>query len=122
MLVVDKSGKALLGMDILRLALERCRTCGEAIDCIDQLLSRYGQAGPAGYRDKNFRYDSSFIIADSDDAWTLPVGIGVSKTIIAGKMPLKFSLQYWHYIETPDTFGPDYQVRFQIAPVVPLPW
>lgn len=60
--------------------------------------------------------------ADSDDAWTLPVGIGVSKTIIAGKTPLKFSLQYWHYIETPDTFGPDYQVRFQIAPVVPLPW
>jgi dipeptidase len=69
--VVDKTGKALLGTDILRLALERCRTAAEAIDCIDQLLSRYGQAGPAGYRDKNFRYDSSFIIADSSDAWVL---------------------------------------------------
>jgi len=60
--------------------------------------------------------------ADSDDAWTLPLGIGVSKVIIAGKTPWKFSLQYWHYVESPDTFGPDYQVRFQIAPVVPLPW
>jgi dipeptidase len=69
--VVDRTGKALLGMDILRLALERCRTAGEAIDCIDQLLARYGQAGPAGYRDRNFRYDSSFIVADSDDAWVV---------------------------------------------------
>jgi dipeptidase len=69
--VVDKSGRALLGMDILRLALERCRTTAEAIDCIDQLLSRYGQAGPAGYRNRKFRYDSSFILADGDDAWVL---------------------------------------------------
>ncbi len=69
--VVDKSGAALLGMDLLRLALERCRTAGEAIDCIDQLLARYGQAGPGGYRDKRFRYDSSFILADSEEAWVL---------------------------------------------------
>jgi len=60
--------------------------------------------------------------ADSDDALTLPVGIGVSKTIVAGKTPWKFSLQYWYYVESPDTFGPDYQIRFQIAPVIPLPW
>jgi len=60
--------------------------------------------------------------ADSDDAWTLPLGIGVSKVVILGKTPWKFSLQYWDYVKSPDTFGPDYQVRFQIAPVVPLPW
>ena len=69
--VVENSGEALLGMDLLRLALERCRTAGEAIDCMDRLLSRYGQAGPAGYRDKKFRYDSSFIIADCEEAWVL---------------------------------------------------
>jgi secernin len=69
--VVDKSGEALLGMDLLRLALERCRTAGEAIDCMDRLLSLYGQGGPAGYRDKKFRYDSSFIIADCKEAWVL---------------------------------------------------
>lgn len=60
--------------------------------------------------------------ADSDDAWTLPLAAGVSKTIIAGNIPWKFSLQYWHFVESPDTFGPDHQVRFQVAPVVPLPW
>ena len=53
---------------------------------------------------------------------TLPLGIGVSKTIVAGKTPLKFSLQYWNYIQAPDAFGPGHQIRFQVAPVVPLPW
>ena len=60
--------------------------------------------------------------ADSDDAWTFPLGIGLSKVVIAGKTPWKFSLEYWHYVESPDAFGPDYQVRFEISPVVPLPW
>ncbi len=69
--VVDKTGVALLGMDILRLALERCRTAPEAIQCIDRLLREYGQGGPAGFRDKKFRYDNSFIIADANEAWVL---------------------------------------------------
>ena len=60
--------------------------------------------------------------ADSGDRWTLPLAIGVSKTTVIGRTPLKFSLQYWHYVEQPDAFGPDYLIRFQVAPVVPLPW
>lgn len=59
---------------------------------------------------------------DSDDKLTLPIGAGVSKTILVGKMPLKFSVQYWNYVASPDTFGPEHQIRFQVAPVVPLPW
>ncbi len=69
--VVARSGAALLGMDILRLALERCRSASAAIECIDQLLGQYGQGGPAGYRDKKFRYDNSFIIADPAEAWVM---------------------------------------------------
>lgn len=69
--LVDKSGTALLGMDMLRLALERCRTAAAAIECIGGLLRRYGQAGPGGYRDKNSRYDNSFVIADPDAAWVM---------------------------------------------------
>jgi hypothetical protein len=60
--------------------------------------------------------------ADSDDKLTLPLGIGVAKTTIIGKTPWKFRVQYWNYIESPDTFGPEHQIRFEIAPVVPLPW
>ena len=57
-----------------------------------------------------------------DNAWTFPLGIGVSKTTMVGKTPLKFSFQYWYYVESQDTFGPQHQVRLQIAPVVTLPW
>ena len=60
--------------------------------------------------------------ADSGNKLTFPLGIGVSKTTIFGKMPVKFSLQYWNYIESPDTFGPEQQIRFMVSPVVPLPW
>ena len=60
--------------------------------------------------------------AAEGDRLALPVGIGVSKTVIAGKTPWKLSLQYWYYVASPDTFGPRHQVRFQVAAVVPLPW
>jgi hypothetical protein len=58
----------------------------------------------------------------SSDKLTLPLGIGVAKTVIFGKTPVKFGLQYWDYVASPDTFGPDRQVRFVISPVIPLPW
>lgn len=51
-----------------------------------------------------------------------PVGIGVSKTAIAGTTPWKLSLQYWYYVAAPQQFGPRHQLRFQVAAVVPLPW
>ena len=60
--------------------------------------------------------------ASSGNQLTLPVGAGISKTIIHGKTPWKFGLQYWYYVASPDTFGPKHQIRFQVAPVIPLPW
>ena len=53
---------------------------------------------------------------------TFPLGIGVSKTVVVGKMLLKCSVQYWNYVASPDTLGAEQQVQFQIAPVVPLLW
>ena len=60
--------------------------------------------------------------ADSGNKWTLPVGVGVSKTEIIGGRPWRFGFQYWYYVESPDNFGPEHQIRVQIAPVVKLPW
>lgn len=66
-----------------------------------------------------FSYDHE---AESGQEWTFPVGIGINKTMIIGKTPWKVGLEYWNYIESPDAFGPEHQIRFVIAPVVPLPW
>ncbi|WP_290589522.1 MULTISPECIES: hypothetical protein [unclassified Ketobacter] len=66
-----------------------------------------------------FAYDHE---AESGQRWTLPIGVGINKTMIIGETPWKFGLEYWDYIESPDAFGPDTQIRLVIAPVVPLPW
>lgn len=60
----------LLGMDMLRIALERCRTSHEALDTLIDLLERYGQGGNCGYQ-KKFTYHNSFLIADPHSAWLL---------------------------------------------------
>ena len=60
--------------------------------------------------------------ADSDNNFTFPLAIGVQKTTIIGGRPWKFGVQYWHYLESPDLFGPDWQIRLNVSPVVNLPW
>ncbi len=59
---------------------------------------------------------------NSSDALTLPVGAGIAKTFILDGRPWKMSVQYWNYIEKPEDFGPQHQLRITIGPVVGLPW
>lgn len=67
----NKKKSGLTGMDLLRLALERCINAEEAMACITSLLEQYGQDASGGYRNKNFYYHNSFIIADKQHAWVL---------------------------------------------------
>jgi secernin len=59
---------ALLGMDLVRLALERATNAGEAVDVIAALLAEHGQGG-SGEADRNEPYFSSFLAADPSGAW-----------------------------------------------------
>jgi secernin len=60
----------LLGMDLVRLALERTKTAREAVELIGGFVERYGQGGSNAY-EFDWRYSNGFIIADPAEAWTL---------------------------------------------------
>jgi secernin len=60
----------LIGMDFIRLALERAGTARAALKVITDLLETYGQSGNCGYR-KPLYYHNSFILADPYEAWVL---------------------------------------------------
>jgi secernin len=64
----DEEG--LLGMDYLRLGLERGRTAYEALQVIVDLLEQFGQGGIADVIEPR-SYHNSFIIADPREAWVL---------------------------------------------------
>ena len=62
---------ALLGMDMLRVALERAVTPREAIQVIIDLLEQFGQGGNCASHGESMYYHNSFLIANADDAWVL---------------------------------------------------
>lgn len=66
-----KKNDGLTGMDLLRLALERSKSAEEALAIITSLLEAHGQDACGGYRNKNFFYHNSFIIADPNSGWIL---------------------------------------------------
>ncbi len=60
----------ILGMDIIRLALERTKSSKEALEFIISIIENYGQGGNGSYEHRLY-YHNSFIIADPKDAWVL---------------------------------------------------
>jgi len=61
---------ALIGMDLVRLGLERGATADDALHTITALLEKHGQGG-SGEEDPPDPYWSSFLIADPKGAWVL---------------------------------------------------
>lgn len=78
---------ALIGMDLVRLTLERARTADEGLEVLTTLLGRHGQGGSCEeHRDDP--YDSSFLVVDGRGGWVVetsgrewvaaPVGAGAA--------------------------------------------
>lgn len=61
----------LIGMDLVRLGLERGGTAQESLHVITALLQTHGQGGACWYRDPTVSYDNSFLIADANEVWML---------------------------------------------------
>jgi dipeptidase len=61
----------LLGMDLLRLALERAATARDAVEVIVSLLEEHGQSGSCSAEHPRFSYHNSFLVADRDGAVVL---------------------------------------------------
>lgn len=69
----EKVKLGLLGMDLIRLGLERASTAQQAVELLGALIEQYGQFGsgvPTKPHDSG-GYDNSFIIADHTEAWVL---------------------------------------------------
>ncbi len=62
--------RALIGMDLVRLGLERGATAAQALEVMIGLLERHGQGGDCGHLGR-FYYHNSFIIADAGRAFVL---------------------------------------------------
>ncbi|KAF7668752.1 hypothetical protein LDENG_00284170 [Lucifuga dentata] len=63
--------EALLGMDLVRLGLERADTAEKAVDVMAELLEKYGQGGSCMEDECGFTYHNSFLISDRKEAWLL---------------------------------------------------
>jgi secernin len=77
--------RALLGMDLVRLGLERARSADEALAVLTTLLELHGQGG-SGEPHRDEPYFSSFLIADPSGGYVLETSnrTWAARPIIAG--------------------------------------
>lgn len=53
-----------------------------------------------------------------EDQWNIPLNLSVGKTVIWNERPWKLSVEFNYFVERSDTFGQDWFIGFNIAPVV----
>ena len=57
---------------------------------------------------------------DSDNRWTVPIGLGISTTKQMGKVPVRFGLEvHYSVIQPDDVVGTKWDLRFYIIPAAP---
>ena len=57
---------------------------------------------------------------DSDNAFSVPIGIGINKTVQLGQVPVRFGAEVHYYVVQPDDIpGPEWGFRFFVIPAAP---
>lgn len=95
-----ESEDGLLGMDLLRLALERADTARKGIDVITGLLEQYGQNANANHLFDR-RYENSFMLVDPKEIWLLET---------AGRQWAAKKIDDWSAISNCYSIGTDYDL------------
>jgi len=60
--------------------------------------------------------------AASDDRLTVPIGLGVTKTVRVGKLPMKLRAEVHYSIVRPESYGEAWNIRLQFTPVIKSPF
>lgn len=60
--------------------------------------------------------------ADSDNALTFPIGLGITKTTRWGKTPVKLRAELHYSMIKPDDYGTEWNFRIQVTPVINSPF
>ena len=60
--------------------------------------------------------------ADKDNRLTVPIGLGVTKTVRLGKIPTKLRAEVHYSVVRPDSFGERWNFRLPITPVIKSPF
>jgi hypothetical protein len=50
--------------------------------------------------------------------WTVPLQVNVGKTVMLNGRPWKLSVEVNYYVEKADSFGPEWMISLNVAPVV----
>jgi hypothetical protein len=58
-------------------------------------------------------------MAPSRDVWTVPLGLAIGKVVKLGPLPVKFSIAAQYMVQRPRDTGQEWNIQFQISPVLP---
>jgi len=57
--------------------------------------------------------------ATSGNKWSVPIGLTFAKTTSIGKVPVKFQFGGEYFVVDQDDYGPRFQIKLNIIPVIP---
>ena len=56
---------------------------------------------------------------DTEDIWTVPIGVQVAKVLKLGKLPVKLGLAVQYMPVRPRNFGQEWNFQLSVTPVIP---